>query len=172
MVRRSQHDWLSIRDTDERRRIHCFENVQVLLFVVAISEYDQRLYEDEEVGRLEEALQLFQSLTTSKWFDHTSMVLMLNKLDLFRDKLSTSPLIHYEPDFTGGTDLALGTAFMIRKFKKVYRTGSAAVNVDSRSGRQLYTHATCATDTAQARVVIAAILDTIISNTLAEVGLM
>ena len=29
------------------RRIHCFENVQVLVFVAALSEYDQQLWEDE-----------------------------------------------------------------------------------------------------------------------------
>ena len=28
-------------------RIHCFENVNVLIFFVAINEYDQVLYEDE-----------------------------------------------------------------------------------------------------------------------------
>jgi len=33
-------------------RIHCFENVNVLVFVAAISEYDQVLYEDETVNRL------------------------------------------------------------------------------------------------------------------------
>lgn len=30
-------------------RIHCFENVNVLIFFVAINEYDQVLYEDESV---------------------------------------------------------------------------------------------------------------------------
>ena len=32
-------------------RIHCFEDVTAVLFVAAISEYDQVLYEDENTNR-------------------------------------------------------------------------------------------------------------------------
>lgn len=31
---------------DDEHRIHCFENVTAIVFLVAISEYDQMLYED------------------------------------------------------------------------------------------------------------------------------
>lgn len=55
-------------------RIHCFEDVTAVLFLVAISEYDQKLYEDESVSRIEEALVLFDSIVNSRWFIRTSMV--------------------------------------------------------------------------------------------------
>ena len=32
--------------SERKKWIHCFEEVNVLLFLVAISEYDQMLYED------------------------------------------------------------------------------------------------------------------------------
>ena len=39
-----------------------FENVTSVLFVAAISEYDQKLYEDETPNRMSEALSLFEEV--------------------------------------------------------------------------------------------------------------
>ena len=48
---------------NERKKwIHCFENVTAVLFVAAISEYDQMLYEDENTNRIVEALNLFEEI--------------------------------------------------------------------------------------------------------------
>lgn len=77
---------------NERRKwIHCFEDVTAVIFVAAINEYDQVLYEDNKVNRMDEAVILFEEICNSKWFTHTSMILFLNKADLFREKLVTSP---------------------------------------------------------------------------------
>jgi len=61
---------------NERKKwIHCFENVTAVLFVAAISAYDQTLYEDETTNRMVEALNLFEEICNSRWFRDTSMVL-------------------------------------------------------------------------------------------------
>ena len=39
-----------------------------MIFVAAISEYDQRLYEDESTNRMTEALELFDEICNSRWF--------------------------------------------------------------------------------------------------------
>jgi guanine nucleotide-binding protein G(i) subunit alpha len=70
------------------RRIHCFENVNVLIFLVAISEYDQTLYEDSDINRMNEAAGLFESISNSRWFAQSSVILFLNKTDLFKGALS------------------------------------------------------------------------------------
>ena len=45
---------------NERRKwIHCFDDVNAMIFVAALSEYDQVLFEDETTNRMDEALQLF-----------------------------------------------------------------------------------------------------------------
>ena len=83
-------------DTHSRRkgltllttRIHCFENVNVLIFLVAISEYDQTLYEDSDINRMNEAAGLFESISNSRWFAQSSVILFLNKTDLFKGALS------------------------------------------------------------------------------------
>jgi guanine nucleotide-binding protein G(i) subunit alpha len=39
--------------SERKKWIHCFENVTALVFLVSLSEYDQMLYEDESVVRLD-----------------------------------------------------------------------------------------------------------------------
>ena len=81
--------------------MHYFEDVDLVLFLVALSEYDQALYEDGSVNRLQEALDLFHNICHSQWFTRTAVQLVFNKTDLFREKLKTSPLEAYFPDFQG-----------------------------------------------------------------------
>jgi guanine nucleotide-binding protein G(o) subunit alpha len=50
-----------------RFRIHCFEDVTAIIFCVALSEYDQVLYEDESTNRMHESLRLFDSICNNKW---------------------------------------------------------------------------------------------------------
>lgn len=87
--------------SERKKWIHCFENVTTILFLVAISEYDQLLFEDETVNRMQEALTLFDSICNSRWFIKTSIILFLNKIDRFREKLPISPMKNYFSDYEG-----------------------------------------------------------------------
>jgi len=44
---------------------------------------------------------VFEQICNSRWFTHTSMILFLNKIDLFQEKLRYSSLTAYFPDFKG-----------------------------------------------------------------------
>ncbi|GAA5821121.1 hypothetical protein JCM3770_005526 [Rhodotorula araucariae] len=158
--------------SERKKWIHCFENVDVLVFVAAISEFDQVLYEDASVNRLAEASMLWESIAGSRWFIMSSFVLMLNKIDLF-NKCAARRLFsvldadalysHYFPDYAGAPrDLEAAKAYMRAKF----------VSLNPRKDRGLYVHLTCATDTQQARVVLAAVMDQVLTRLLAEVGLI
>jgi guanine nucleotide-binding protein G(i) subunit alpha len=87
--------------SERKKWIHHFEDVDMVLFLVALSEYDQALYEDGSVNRLQEALDLFNSICQSPWFKRTAVQLVFNKTDLFREKLKRSPLQVHFPDFQG-----------------------------------------------------------------------
>jgi guanine nucleotide-binding protein subunit alpha len=91
--------------SERKKWIHCFENVTTILFLVAISEYDQLLFEDETVNRMQEALTLFDSICNSRWFVKTSIILFLNKIDRFKEKLPVSPMQNYFPDYEGTNPL-------------------------------------------------------------------
>jgi hypothetical protein len=87
--------------SERRKWIHCFENVMSILFLAALSEYDQCLVEAEGENRLEESKCLFATIITSLWFQHSSVILFLNKKDLFQEKIMHSHLADYFPEFDG-----------------------------------------------------------------------
>ena len=56
---------------NERKKwIHCFDDVNAVIFVVALSEYDQMLFEDNTVNRMVEAIALFEEVRHSQMFSH------------------------------------------------------------------------------------------------------
>ncbi|KAF3933164.1 hypothetical protein ABW19_dt0207928 [Dactylella cylindrospora] len=148
--------------SERKKWIHCFENVTTILFLVAISEYDQLLFEDETVNRMQEALTLFDSICNSRWFIKTSIILFLNKIDRFREKLPFSPMKNYFPDYEGGDDYAAACDYILNRF----------VSLNQSETKQIYTHFTCATDTTQIRFVMAAVNDIIIQENLRSCGLI
>ncbi|ORX54135.1 G-alpha protein [Hesseltinella vesiculosa] len=149
--------------SERKKWIHCFENVTALVFLVAISEYDQVLFEDESVNRLSESLTLFDSICNSRWFIKTSIILFLNKIDLFAEKIITSPMSNYFDDYTGGTRYDAACQYLLQRF----------VSLNTRADtKQIYTHFTCATDTRQISFVMTAINSIIVHENLRDVGLM
>ncbi|EEP78810.1 guanine nucleotide-binding protein alpha subunit [Uncinocarpus reesii 1704] len=148
--------------SERKKWIHCFENVTTILFLVAISEYDQLLFEDETVNRMQEALTLFDSICNSRWFTKTSIILFLNKIDRFKEKLPVSPMKNYFPDYEGGPDYAAACDYILNRF----------VSLNQAEQKQIYTHFTCATDTTQIRFVMAAVNDIIIQENLRLCGLI
>ncbi|KAI0076150.1 heterotrimeric G protein alpha subunit B [Panus rudis PR-1116 ss-1] len=149
--------------SERKKWIHCFENVTALVFLVSLSEYDQMLYEDESVNRMQEALTLFDSICNSRWFVKTSIILFLNKIDLFAEKLPRSPLGDYFPDYTGGDNYDAACAYLLNRF--------VSLNQSAQS-KQIYAHYTCATDTQQIKFVLSAIQDILLQLHLRECGLL
>ncbi|KAF2626976.1 G protein alpha subunit [Macroventuria anomochaeta] len=148
--------------TERKKWIHCFENVTAILFLVAISEYDQSLFEDETVDRMQEALTLFDSICNSQWFVETSIILVFTKTDILREKLPVSPLQTYFSDYDGGPDFTAACEYIMNRF----------VSLSQHKKRQIYTQFTCATDTTQVHCVLAAVNDIIIRENLRSNGLI
>lgn len=149
---------------NERKKwIHCFENVTCVIFVAAISEYDQVLFEDETTNRVEEALNLFDEICNSRWFEQTSMILFLNKRDLFMEKITKVPLTVCFDDYIGpANDYDYGCEFFREKFEARNKL----------SEKEIYTHVTCATDTSNISHVFNAVKDIIIKQSLRDGGLI
>jgi len=148
---------------NERKKwIHCFQNVTAVLFVAALSEYDMGLFEDQDTNRMDEALNLFDEICNSRWFKNTSIILMLNKRDLFADKIKKVPLTVCFADYKGDNSFEDASDFIKRQFEARNKTPT----------KQIYTHITCATDTDNMRHVINAVKDILIRRNLQEGGLL
>jgi len=50
---------------------------------------------------MQESLKLFDSICNNKWFTDTSIILFLNKKDLFEEKIKKSPLTVCFQEYTG-----------------------------------------------------------------------
>ena len=149
---------------NERRKwIHCFENVTSVVFLVALSEYDQFLYEAENDNRMEESKALFKTIITWKWFQNASVILFLNKKDLLEEKIMSSNLADYFPEYNGPQkDVIAAREFIQDMF----------VDQNPDSEKSIYSHFTCATDTENIRFVFAAVKDRILQLNLKEYHLI
>lgn len=148
--------------SERRKWIHCFQDITAVLFVLAVSEYDQMLFEDERVNRMHEAMMLFDSLCNSKWFINTPFILFLNKIDLFEKKVAISPIKKYFPEYPGSVgDAQAGLKYFEDIFLSLNRTK-----------KPIYVHRTCATDTQSMKFVLSAVTDMIVQQNLKKSGLI
>ena len=69
-----------------------FEDVRAVVFVVALSDYDLALADDPLRNRLVEAMGLFHWAATHASFRRAALVLLLNKYDVFEEKVRSVPL--------------------------------------------------------------------------------
>ncbi|CAJ1070149.1 guanine nucleotide-binding protein subunit alpha-14-like [Xyrichtys novacula] len=148
--------------SERRKWIHCFDNVTSVIYVAALSEYDQVLTENEKDNRMEESIALFRTILSSPWFQESSTILFLNKKDILEEKITQSHLANYFPAFEGPK----GDAKSAKKFiKQLY--------VDQHKGRHksLYAHFTCATDTENIRVVFKDVKDTVFRDIIDHINL-
>ncbi|KJE92418.1 GTP-binding protein alpha subunit [Capsaspora owczarzaki ATCC 30864] len=149
--------------SERRKWIHCFENVASIIFLVSLSEYDQQLFEEETQNRLKESLRLFDNIVNYRWFSKTSIILFLNKTDIFDEKIRYSNLRDYFPEYDGADqDGNHAREFILTKFADLNRM----------DGKALYPHFTCATDTENIRFVFMSVKDTILQQNLKDYGLM
>jgi GTPase SAR1 family protein len=145
--------------SERRKWISCFQDITACLFCVALSEYDLRLYEDESVNRMHESLKLFDEICNSVWFADVSMILFLNKDDIFREKVKRTDIACCFPDYTGGLNYERGLDFIRNKFLNANR------NSDH---KQIYPHVTCATDTSQIKFVFDAVSSILLDNAMED----
>ncbi|KAL3806444.1 hypothetical protein ACHAXA_011795 [Cyclostephanos tholiformis] len=106
--------------SERRKWIDCFDSVTAVIFVAALSEYDQYLAEAKRTNRMVEALELFRSVCNNRAFSNTSIMLFLNKKDIFTEKIMYSDIAAQRPfcDYAGPTkDFDHGVLYFIQKFK-------------------------------------------------------
>ncbi|KAB5522342.1 hypothetical protein PHYPO_G00158450 [Pangasianodon hypophthalmus] len=138
--------------SERRKWIHCFEDVTSIIFLVALNEYDQVLYENPNENRMEESKGVFKTIINYQLFHRTSVIIFFNKTDLLQEKISKSHLADYYPEYEGPkNDAKAAMKFILKMYE--------ALNSDA--CKRLYSHFTCATDTENIRLIFSAVKDTI-----------
>lgn len=152
--------------SERRKWIDYFDNVDAVIFVAALSEYDQSLAEAKRTNRMSEALELFRSVCNNRAFANTSIMLFLNKKDIFAEKIMYSDISAQKPfsDYAGPTkDFNNGVMYFIQKFKE------CLIDDDFNDS---FIHVTCATDTNNMEFVLDATRTIIMTYNLRQSGFL
>jgi len=153
--------------SERKKWIHCFESVTAVIFVASLSCYDEVMFEDQEKNSMVDQLELFANIVNEPTFEKTSVILFLNKKDLFAERLARGQPITLCPAFEsysgGATDVEDTTNYIKAAFVAKNR------NPDESS---IFTHLTCATDVSNVEKVFNDVQHIIIENSLMSAGLM
>lgn len=142
--------------SERSKWIHCFDGVTAIIFCVALSGYDLTLYEDEKVNRIQESMKLFESICNNKLFTDTTIVLFLNKKDLFKQKICRSSLKHAFPEYNGNNTYEEAAAYIRYRFE----------SLNKNKDKKIFTHLTCATNQQNMELVFEAVTNDILKRNL------
>eukprot|EP01098_Paradermamoeba_levis_P006130 TRINITY_DN2545_c0_g1_i1.p1 TRINITY_DN2545_c0_g1~~TRINITY_DN2545_c0_g1_i1.p1 ORF type:complete len:346 (-),score=116.02 TRINITY_DN2545_c0_g1_i1:291-1328(-) len=146
---------------ERRKWMNCFDSVTAVIFCLALSEYDLKLVEDNVTNRMHESLKIFEEVS-NKWFPQTTIIIFLNKSDLFADKITRVPLTVCFNEFPGPNEFEPASNYIREKL----------LSMNKNDETRLYAHITCATDTQAFGLVFDAIKETLINASLKRLGLL
>ena len=153
--------------TERRKWIHCFEGVTSVLFLAALSDYNEKCQNcyhencpEKGQNRLDISIDLFKLIKRNPWFENSSMILFLNKKDLLEEKINSIDLKDHFPEYQGGKCNAIAARNFIQdKFCE---------QIDENDETTVYSHFTCATDTNNMRFVFESVRSTILDQNIKD----
>lgn len=140
--------------SERKKWISCFQNLTAILFVVALSEFDQKLREDSDMNRMHESMKLFRGVVANEALHHVHMILFFNKDDIFREKIKHSKVSDTFPEYDGKNDYNSAFEFIKNKF----------TSMNTNPDRTIYTQTTVATDIDNIRNVMDQVKDILLEN--------
>ncbi|KAI8913314.1 guanine nucleotide binding protein, alpha subunit [Gorgonomyces haynaldii] len=138
------------------------KNLAGLLFIVSVASYCQKMEENPVMNRLNDAMQLFESLLNHPVLKLRSMIVFFNKADLLQQRIKKYPIRDYIPAYTDRDD---PKAFL-KYIANIFQQKGAACEVGIR------THITTATDVKLMRKVITSVKEFILKGVAQDLGIL
>lgn len=164
---------------NERKKwISHFSNVQAIMFLVALDEYNKFLLEKPTINRLNESVAVFQDILQGPFFDEINILLFLNKKDLLERKLQSAEvtgnkaekIATYFPEYTGGNSYEAAVEFIKALFVTSFREVKAAKGI-STAKSDIFVYETMATSTKNVETVFGLCKHLILMQSLSHVGM-
>jgi len=113
---------------DERKKWQKnFQEASAVFYVVSLSEYDQKCYEDNITNRMLESLELLETTVNNTFFRDKFIILFLNKFDLYSEKIKKSDLSMVFPEYEGGPDIKKGVDEIVSRYDSCNKGDSKRV---------------------------------------------
>jgi guanine nucleotide-binding protein subunit alpha len=130
---------------NERKKwIFHFDSVASVLFVIALSSYDEVPFEEvldididlASKNNMVESLEVFDKTVNLEVFQKTPFVLFLNKSDIMKEKILRVPISSAFPDYDGPQEYEPSVKYIREQF----------LALDKAEKRDIFVHVTSATD--------------------------
>lgn len=136
-----------------RKWFRLFDKISLVVHIIDVSDYDHAS-QGEEVNRVSEALNLFEDISKSKHFKGVPVLALLNKKDLFEQKIKEIDLKVCFSDYQGGCNYDAAISYLREKL----------ITINSDKNRQLTIKETCAVDESEFKQLCPDIFKTINNN--------
>ncbi|KAJ7607290.1 G-protein alpha subunit-domain-containing protein [Mycena polygramma] len=104
----------------QRKWFTCFNEVEAIIFLADLSSYDEMgpstTEGDKPVNCLRDAMSKFEATCTRYPSSLPTIILVLNKMDLFTSKLASSPLSAHFPEYRGARTPAAAAEYCTDRF--------------------------------------------------------
>ena len=118
---------------ERKKWFSCFEDVTAVIYCASLSGYDESMYEDEMANVMHDSLDVFEEhVIKNRWFIETSVILFLNKVDIFHEKIEIVPITVCFDDFPQDGN-PNGKDEVLQFIKHKYHSRN-------NSDKQIYTH--------------------------------
>jgi guanine nucleotide-binding protein subunit alpha len=143
-----------------------FDDATAIIFLAPISAFDQYLEEDPKTNRIDDSLQLFTAICSHELLKDAHLVVLLNKIDILRDKLDAGTKVRKYITSFGERPNNFETV------SDYFR--SHFIQAHRRKGfpnRPLYIHFTSMLDIRATQSIISNVAEAIMRKHITEVGL-
>ncbi|KAI9218643.1 guanine nucleotide binding protein, alpha subunit [Blastocladiella britannica] len=139
-----------------------FDHCHAIVFVAAISSFDQPLPDDPFINKLMDSMMVFEKVINHPLMKKSAFMLFLNKIDLLKEKLASGASVHEAfPDYGGSNEYEEVSVFFAQRFASLKKNPKV----------KAYVHFTWATQTSQIKTVLKLMHHTIIQLNLETAGL-
>ncbi|KAL1495780.1 hypothetical protein AB1Y20_016642 [Prymnesium parvum] len=143
----------------ERPKWNLTGEITAVIFVCALTEYNQVLREDVKQNRLKESINLFD-IACNRRYPDKPIILFLNKLDLFEEQIKKVDLNVCFPAYKGGKDAKRALEFIRWKFTSIIKD----------KDKDIYIKETTATDPKNMEHILNSVYEIVLRQNLTQSG--
>ncbi|KAF8196537.1 guanine nucleotide binding protein, alpha subunit [Pholiota molesta] len=143
-----------------------FDDATAIIFLAPLSAFDQYLEEDAKTNRIDDSLQLFGTICANILLKDAHLVLLLNKMDILREKLDAGTQVRRYITSFGARPNNFETVsdYFRSHFLQVHRKKDVG-------NRRVYIHFTSMLDIKATQSIIGIVGEAILRKHIADVGL-